>query len=38
MSKNQNYKVLEQVAKKHKFDFKTEIKDLKKEQKNIILY
>jgi hypothetical protein len=38
MDRNVNYKVLEKVAKKFKFNFKTEIKDFSKEQKEVILY
>jgi len=38
IEKNQNFKILEKVAKKFKFDFKTPIKNLSDEQKNIILY
>ncbi|MCD5382883.1 excinuclease ABC subunit UvrA [Candidatus Gracilibacteria bacterium] len=38
IERNQNYKVLEKVAKKYKFDFKTEIKKFTKEQKEVILY
>ena len=38
IDRNQNYKILQQVAKKNKFDFKTEIWKFSKLQKEIILY